>query len=518
MAAAVEQVRTLLAEIAREIAGLQTRDRRAAADSLPQSGALVAQKVSAYDPASGGRIAGIDLTVAFPAHVALVGDPDSGSRLFAALVGGHLDVSTGRLTFGGVDLETVDPAVRAHRIAFAGETILIPGTLRDNFLYGAPADGDREARLSQAVGATGLDRLVHARGMAGTFNPGREPKLAASIVEARRAVQAALATEGIAGYVDPFNAARYNSHASIGRNILFGKPIGDTFSEERLAAHPFVRAILEAGDLTKPLVRMGSTIATSMIEIFADVPDGHPLFERFSFFSSSDRPYFEDLVARRSEKRRGVESGRDRERLMGLALRYSESRHRLGLLDEALQGRILTARADFAKMLPASLQASIEFYHEDRICTAASVLDNLLFGRIASEQAGAEAAVSSVIRRVLGERGLDADLSRIGFDTMVDPRGGDLTLTDIAAIDLVRCLVRAPDILVVERALDGLPGPSADRMVKALRRAMTGRGLILVTPSLSPAMDDPPFDAVVRFNRGESVLENRALRKESALV
>jgi hypothetical protein len=31
-------------------------------------------------------------------------------------------------------------------------------------------------------------------------------------------------------------------------------------------------------------------------------------------------------------------------------------------------------------------------------------------------------------------------------------------------------------------------------------------------------MDDPPFDAVVRFNRGESVLENRALRKESALV
>ncbi|MBM6593844.1 ABC transporter ATP-binding protein [Microvirga pudoricolor] len=513
-----ERVRGLLVDIARGIASLQTRDRRTAPVPLPASGALLARGVSAYDPSSGGRIANIDLNIPFPAHVALVGDGDSGARLFAALAGGHLDASTGNLTYGGVDLSAVDPATRAHRIAFAGDTILIPGTLRDNFLYGAPADGDVEARLAQAVQAAGLDRLVHARGMEGTFNPAREPRLAASILEARGAVQAALLAEGIAGFVDPFNASRYNSHASIGRNILFGKPIGDTFSEEHLASHPFVRAVLEAGDLTKPLVRMGFSIATSMIEIFADVPDGHPLFERFAFFSAADRPYFEDLVARRNEKRRGVESARDRERLMGLALRYSESRHRLGLLDEALQARILTARADFAKMLPPSLQAAIEFYHEDRFCTAASVLDNLLFGRIASEQAGAEAAVQAVIRRVLAERGLDGDLSRIGYDTPVDVRGGDLTLSEIAAIDLVRCLVRRPDMLIVERALDGLPGPAADRMVAALRRAMAGRGLMIVTPAVSAAMDDPPFDAVIRFARGVPTLEARALRKEEALV
>ena len=165
-----------------------------------------------------------------------------------------------------------------------------------------------------------------------------------------------------------------------------------------------------------------------------------------------------------------------------------------------------------------SLQASIEFYDEDRICTAASVLDNLLFGRIASEQAGADAAVQAVIRRVLTERGLDADLSRIGLDTPVEARGGDLTLSEVAAIDLVRCLIRQPDILIVERALDGLPGPAADRMVAALRRAMVGRGLMVVTPSISPAMDQPPFDAVIRFARGEPTLENRVVKKESALV
>jgi hypothetical protein len=272
--------------------------------------------------------------------------------------------------------------------------------------------------------------------------------------------------------------------------------------------------VLEADELTKPLARMGLAIATSMIEIFADVPDGHPLFERFSFFAASDRPYFEDLVERRSEGRRGAELARDRERLIGLALRYSESRHRLGLIDEALQQRLLVARADFAKMLPMSLQPSIEFYDENRLCSAASIQDNLLFGRVASDLAGAEGAIQSLIRRVLTERGLDADVFRIGLETPVDIHGADLTLNEIAAIDVVRCLVRRPDVLIVERALDGLTGASADALVARLRRAMVGRGLVLVSSALSPAMDNPPFDAVIRFERGAPQIEDRRIRRE----
>jgi ABC-type multidrug transport system fused ATPase/permease subunit len=513
---AMDQIRPLLVETARGVTSLQTQGRQAGTVALPRSGALVAQNVSAYDPASGARVSGVDVSLALPAHVALVGDGDAGPRVLAALVGGQLPPSTGRLSYGSVDLASADPAERAHRIAFAGgETILVRGSLRENLLYGCPAtETELDARLSEAITVAGLDRLIHARGLAGTFDPNREPKLAAAIVEARRAVQAALSAEGLDRYVDPFDAARYNQHATIGENLLFGKPIGDTFREDNLASHPFVRAILEAEDLTKPLARIGLSIATSMIEIFADVPDGHPLFERFSFFAASDRPYFEDLVERRSEGRRGAELARDRERLIGLALRYSESRHRLGLIDEALQQRLLVARADFAKMLPMSLQPSIEFYDQNRLCSAASIQDNLLFGRVASDLAGAEGAIQSLIRRVLTERGLDADVFRIGLETAVDIHGADLTLNEIAAIDVVRCLVRRPDVLIVERALDGLTGASADALVARLRRAMVGRGLVLVSSALSPAMDNPPFDAVIRFERGAPQVEDRRMRRE----
>ncbi len=504
----VERTKVLLTAMVDSLMAIRPRARELAPASLPHSGALVAEGVSAFDPASGSRIAGLDLRVSFPAHVALTGDGDVGPRVLASLLGGRLTPSTGHLTFGGINLAAVPAVERARRIALAGETVLIPGTLRDNLLYGATED-ERDGHLMEAIATTGLDRLTHARGLSGTLDPRREEKLAAAIVEARRAVQAALVASDLDRFVDPFKADRYNRYATMGENLLFGKAIGDTFREDRLSGHPFIRAILEAEDLTKPLARMGLSIAGSMIEIFAEIPDGHPLFERFSFFSASDRPYFEDLVERRRENRRGIQTGRDQERLIGLALRYNESRHRLGLVDETLEAQIVTARADLARMLPVSLQPAIEFYDATKLCAAASVQDNLLFGRVAADQAGAQASIQEVIRKVLTDRGLDAEVARIGLNTPIDLQGGDLTLSEIALIDLVRCLVRQPDILVVQRALDGLPTIAAETLVANLRRSLFGRGLVLVTPEITPAMEEPPFQAVVRFERGVPRVEQR---------
>src|SRR4051794_30868926 len=113
-----------------------------------------------------------------------------------------------------------------------------------------PARGNRGGGRSTppraAAPAVGLAGLIHARGLSGAVNPGREPKLAAAIVDARRAVRAALAAEGMEDLVEPFDPKRYNHQATVGENLLFGMPLGDTFREANLPSHPFVRAILEA--------------------------------------------------------------------------------------------------------------------------------------------------------------------------------------------------------------------------------------------------------------------------------
>jgi ABC-type multidrug transport system fused ATPase/permease subunit len=137
------------------------------------------------------------------------------------------------------------------------------------------------------------------------------------------------------------------------------------------------------------------------------------------------------------------------------------------------------------------------------------VQDNLLFGRVAEDQAGAEAAVHGVIRRVLTERGLDTEVSRIGLDRAVDPRGDDLSTGEVAAVDLVRCLVRQPDLVVVQNALRGLPVAEAEALVQRLRRHLVGRSLVLATTALSPRMETPPFDVLLSFRRGGLQVEDR---------
>src|SRR4051812_36417987 len=166
-----QEARRLFAEIARTLAVLQApREGRSAA--APVSGVLAAEGVSAYDPATGARIAGVDASIIFPAHVALAGDGAGGARVFAALVGGQLDPAAGRLTFGGVEIAAMRPSERARRIAFAGgRTTLLPGSLRQNLLYGCPDPdaSDIEPRLAEAAAAAGLAALIEARGLAGAL-------------------------------------------------------------------------------------------------------------------------------------------------------------------------------------------------------------------------------------------------------------------------------------------------------------------------------------------------------------
>jgi len=516
-------LRPIFRGIAQALPALEGRgpSRPARLAPFPDSGALSAHGVGAYDPATGERLGSVDLTVAMPGHVAILGERGGGGRALAALLAGQLEPTAGAVTYGGLDLRAFEPEERAGRIGLAGaEAILVEGSLRQNILYGAtsPRAGAAEPDdLLPILAVTGLDAIVYARGLEGTVDPRAEPDLARAVVAARHAVRAALAADKAGRLVEPFDPARYNHQATVGENILFGEAVGPAFAPERIAAHPYLRAVLEAEDLTRPLAEVGLQVARSLGEIFSDLPDDHPLFDAFSLFPASERGFFEDLVARMPEARdwrRGPAGQRDRKRLIGLALRYSETRHRLGLVDAAFEARIVAARHAFARMLPPSLRGSIEFYDPATLTAAASLEENLLFGRINGEEAGAEARVRALVRRVLADEGLEPAVYRLGLDSRVEPGlgggGGSLGENAIGpreriAIDLARCLVRRPDIAVVAIALEDRKVEEIRPRLAALRTARAGRGLIVCLPDAAALEGAAPFDAVLRVERNTVV-------------
>ncbi|NBP73696.1 MAG: ABC transporter ATP-binding protein, partial [Alphaproteobacteria bacterium] len=99
-----------------------------------------------------------------------------------------------------------------------------------------------------------------------------------------------------------------------------------------------------------------------MTELFADLPAGHPFFEQFSFISSDDLPEFQSVLTRIN--RDGIDTLRPEERTMLLSLPFkvSPARHRLGVITDELQERILVARRAFAENLPEEFLGAVEFF------------------------------------------------------------------------------------------------------------------------------------------------------------
>ena len=168
--------------------------------------------------------------------------------------------------------------------------------------------------------------------------------------------------------------------------------------------------------------------------------------------------------------------------------------------------RLVAARNQVREMLTRSEDPGVEFYEPDKVNAAAPLRDNLLFGRISYSAANAQARVTEIISGVIHELGLREDIERVGLDHQVGPGGRLLTAAQRASVNLVRCMVKNPDILVLDGALAPLGEGRARQVLALLIDEFKERTLIAVLPN---DRDLDGFDAVVRFRGAQAEFEDR---------
>lgn len=483
---------------------------------------LVAEDLRLVDHQGAALVEGLSFDAALPATLGAFGDsggPGALARAFARL---ERPVA-GQVAIDGHDLHAVPEAWLRRDVAYAGpDPFLFPGSLRENLLYGvrrppfSEEGGDAEERrrrlealrtgnplddprrdwvdydrlgvmdadaldrfLLEALDVAGLRADVYRFGLAGRVGMALDADMEARIVAARRALRERLSGQGMHRLVEPFDPQAYNPQATIVENITFGVP-RDGGSPRRLAEHPLFRRALEESGLLPDLQRLGERIAETMTEIFRGLPPGHALFEQFSFIAADDLEEYEDILRRRApkagKKGRGGLTSADRERLVHLTLDYSEPRHRLGLIDGEVADRILLARRRF-HALAGEAAGPVDFYDPDRVCAAAPLRDNLLFGRIAFGQADAEARVAAELTRVVDELGLREAVERVGLGHGVGPGGRLLTPAQRARVALARALIGRPSLLLLDQALASLPEAEAARVLARVAQWQDGRSL-----------------------------------------
>lgn len=526
-----------------------------AVEGAPLVGPLVAEELRVNDPHGGVILNGVSFEIPLPADVALISGGASVASLTAQILARRMTTFGGRIRIGEQDLRQIPPAIAGQKIAYAGvDPILFPGSIRDNLVYGLRhkplgqrKEDEREAlrRIREAqrtgnpienvadewidytvVGAKDeddLDRIlidlmkkvgmgneIYLFGLAGRIDPERDPQLAEHLVEARRRLRETFQAEGMADLVEPFDPQQFNDQSTIAENLLFGVPTSDAFRGRNLAENSSFRSAIDQAGLFDELVHMGRQIAETMAEIFEGLPPGHSLFEQFSFIGAEELPEFEAIL-RRSRSDAAL-TKEDRTRLLSLPLAYIEARHRLGLIDDKLKVQFVQARG-YVRQEFQKVEADVEFYDPEKICAAAPVRDNLLFGRVSYRVANAQARVAEAISAVVKGLDLLEDIERVGLDRQVGTAGRLLTAQERASVNLVRCLVKRPDILVIDGALAPFDETRAQKMIKLLIELGRGRSLFMVLPNDRQVED---FDILMRFGNGQITTESNAGRTSEA--
>jgi putative ABC transport system ATP-binding protein len=516
-------------------------------EDAPLAGMLTASRVGLEDDVGLKLLDGVTFSFDVRSHVAIIGPVGGGQEYLGLLIARLIFPSSGKLTVGGRDMSLLPEAVTGRRISYAGaDSILFGRSVRDNLLYAlmhrpltAPVilvdDPAREAleqveirrsgnspfdlradwidyaasgsqgpydidnQIADVLDVVVMREEVYQLGLRGCINPADHASLAENVLQARGELLEMLKDPAYGAPVEPFDPERYNRNATLRENFLFGTAVGATFATASIIENDYFQDILDETGLTPDLIRMGLAIAETMIELFTDIAPGHPFFEQFSFIAADDLPEFQEIVKRAAKLGLEFLPEADRRQLAALPLDYSEARHRLGLVDQTMETRILTVRHKFSAGLPQKYRQAIEFYDPKKYNTAATLLDNILFGRVIYGQAEAQSRIGVLINDVVNQLNLRWEIFKVGLNFNVGGRGRLLSGPQRQKLALAKAILKRPDILVVSDAISLLDARSQQQIFHNVKKYSEGRGLIWIGGQLELSQD---FDQILVVEDG----------------
>jgi ABC-type multidrug transport system fused ATPase/permease subunit len=515
------------------------------------SGEIAATALAYTEDGVINRVDRVSWVIPAGQHVALVGGGHSGKDDIAHLVARLVFPSAGRIVVAGVGFGDVHQAVPGRRIAYATQNAhIFSGTLAHNLFYGLkhqpvkPATYDEaetrahELWLREALAAGNsphdiradwidyegagvasaseltdralavlrlveMEQEVMSFGLASTSDPQADPAFAEMALEARRRMQDRVRIENVSSYVERFDRDAYHSNISVAENLVFGTPRHPSLLPVNLASNAEVVGLLRDVGLLDDFYAAGATVARLMVELFTDVAPDSPMFDQYSFISADDLPEFRALVAKIGDGNIGATDDEEKARLLALTFRIVVAQHRIGVIDEERQRKIVEARAEFRRRYTGR-EDVVEFFDPDRFSSTLSIQDNILFGRVAFDQANAQARLTAMVREVVAEVGMTPGLVRLGLDYEVGNGGSRLSYSERQRLAIARGLIKNPDILMFNEPTSGLDPATEFRVLRAVLEWAKGRTVLWALGRADLARE---FDRVLVLDDGRLVEE-----------
>ncbi len=363
-------------------------------------------------------------------------------------------------------------------LAAGNTTVDLASDWTDFASLGLADRADLDRRIATVIRLVDLETDLMGIGLHALPPPGADAGVADGILRARHRLHELLRQADLSGSIEIFAEDVFTANATVGENLLFGRPTDETFDIYHLGTNPFVLDVLRRHDLLDRMVDIGRQAAKAIVEMFRDLPPGDERLERLNPIARSEMPRFQAILMR--IEREGLAKLRPAERGMLLSLVFGQApaHQRFGLIDATLCDRIVAARKTFRERLPAALRDKVQFFDRTCICRGITVQCNLLFGRLARTQDRAK--VDALMRQAVAAEGLSETVIALGLQSTVGTAGSRLSPAQRQKLALARCLVKRPAILIVNEAINALDRDEQERILDRIIGYMDGCGLVWI--------------------------------------
>ena len=499
--------------------------------------ALVNVTVSAGG--SGQEVQEVSLDIAMGTHIAVYGRDGSGRSELLMTMAGLLEPLAGRATLGGKRFEELSQGAIAHNVSYvSSDPYIFNDTIRSNVVYGLklrplrdPEDDEAAFRQSEAAltgnslldvnvswedheraglddpselderlldlfALVGLEGDLYRLGLASHLDADEDGAIVEKILTARGEVAERISQDGAwAKLVELWSMDAFNHSATIGENTLYAVPREPGSKVWDAAQHAPVQAALKEAGVFAELVEMGTEVASTMIELFADTGADASLIGDYSFLAADELPLFEERL-RKVRTKKGLERA-DEVEFVRLAFRLVPGRHRIVTIDEERQARLIAARKVVHEHLKGDERYTL---FDDRAYIAPlSIEENILFGKARVDRRGASDRIDGFLRETVTDLGLREPIVRAGLNFTTGVAGGRLSASQRRRLGLVRALVKRPQVLIFDAVSDGDPA-LMERVLEACPESTVVVGT--ADPQLANA-----FDTVAVMREGRLVAQ-----------
>ncbi|MEM7619650.1 MAG: ABC transporter transmembrane domain-containing protein [Pseudomonadota bacterium] len=493
-------------------------------------------------------VEGITFSAPLRSSIAIVGPAASGKSELAQVLSHLRDYSSGEIILGNNKLSELDEITVGRYCAYADASAsLFSGSWWDNVTYGLkhnpvedtnhkPIDIEEfESWQREAISAgnsphninalwidtqdsgqsdikslrcealrilkrVGLQDDIFELGLKAACNEKQNPELAETILRVRQNVHHTLTEQGISEAVERFDKDKFTTNATLAENLLYGRPTDMTFHVDEIGNNDFICDLLKRHDLYDELLRLGYMAARQNVDLFRNFSPNDERLTRFSLIDQNELPEYETLVF--EAERAGLQnlSAPEQNRFLRLTFSIAIAHQHMLDLDEEAQARILSARHDLMANLPKELTPKLEFFAENKVNSYISVKCNILHGRMNRSKMQFHDAVHKVIEDEIIKANLQDNITDLGLNASVGTAGARLAQEQKQRLCLARCLLKKPQVLIVNEALSALGAIEQKRFQDIILSELPDRCIIWVDRSTENV---DGFDHVLSLRNGK---------------